>query len=122
MTTVVACPACQQNLQVPPEQLGRDVRCPGCAHIFAAVDTAVRPAAPPPVPADVPARQNSPEEELATPLEDAETAQAEEAERRRRMEQKKARKTDTSTGGYFGELARRQRKMQSEHRGPLVLI
>jgi predicted Zn finger-like uncharacterized protein len=135
MTTVVACPACQQNLQVPPEQLGQEVRCPGCEHVFTAVDTAVRSAGPPPLPPplpggdipvrdvvveDVPAWEKPSEDELEKPLEEDEAEKLE--RRRRKKEEKKARKLDTSKGSIYSDLTRRQGKMLSEHRGPLVLI
>ena len=140
MTTVIACPACQQSLQVPPEQLGQEVRCPACEHVFTALDTAVRGAGPPPLPAlpalpalpgddipvrdvvveDVPAWEKPPEEEFEKPLEEDEAEKLE--RRRRKQEEKKARKLDTSKGSIAKELARRQDKMKKEHRGPLVLI
>src|SRR5437868_3879022 len=125
MTTAVACPACQQNLLVPPEQLGQDVRCPGCEHVFTATDMAVRsaappaapatapatvpPAVPPPLPAGVPEWEKPPEEDLERPLDADELAalgaDAEEAEqRRRKREEKKARKLDTSKTGYDNDV------------------
>jgi hypothetical protein len=129
MTTVVACPECKQNLKLPAEHLGQDVRCPGCEHVFTASAgtdiTASRSAAPPPVPdTAVPAWEKPHEDDLAKPLDEEEAAEIEadatEAERRkRRKEEKKTRKKGSST---YDDLMQRQRKMQSEHRGVLILV
>ncbi len=120
MTTVVACPTCQQNLQVPDEQLGQAVRGPGCAQVFTPANTAVRSAVPPPLPGEVPVWERPPEEDLARPLDEDEVAEVE-GEAGERRKRKKARRRDASESGYYGELQRKQRKMQSPHRGVLVL-
>lgn len=128
MTTVIACPACQQNVEVPSEQLGlgQAVHCPGCAHVFTPTSPPPR-AVPPPLPADdVPVWERPPEEDLARPLDEDEVpeldVQIEEAEqRRRRREEKKSRGRDTSETGYYGELSRKQRKMMAPHRGATVV-
>lgn len=58
MKTIVSCPECRRDLQVPDELLGRSVQCPDCKHPFVAQSldapipiTSVSkvPAPPPPV-------------------------------------------------------------------------
>jgi predicted Zn finger-like uncharacterized protein len=46
MPTQVACPSCNQQLRVPDELIGRDVKCPKCATMFVGGVTNT-PAAPP---------------------------------------------------------------------------
>ncbi|MFL5245164.1 MAG: zinc-ribbon domain-containing protein [Gemmataceae bacterium] len=36
MSTIINCPSCDRKLKVPDELLGKKVKCPGCATIFAA--------------------------------------------------------------------------------------
>ena len=89
MTTIVACPACQQSLQLPPEMMDREVRCPGCQQVFKAASSAVRAAPPPPMPEAVPEWEKPRgDEELEKPLDEDEAQELEEeareAERRRR--------------------------------------
>jgi hypothetical protein len=138
MLTVIACPECKQNLQVPPDLVGMTVRCPACERTFTAeinhsrsagaptddvpvVD--VQPLAePPPLPADnVPAaavpewdkpRQGEPSEELAQPLQEEPDP----------AEKKRDRKAKSKGTGYYDELMRRQRKRMEPHRGVLVLL
>ena len=77
MTTVISCPQCKNDLQVPPESVGREARCPLCAHVFTAANTLVR-TAPPPVPAErSPIWERSPEGALAKPLDEDEAHQLE---------------------------------------------
>jgi hypothetical protein len=126
MSTVVACPVCQQQVPVPDEQLGQPLRCPGCEQVFTPSNTAIRSPVPPPLPPDeAPVWERPPEDDLAKPLDDDEApdveADAQEGERRPR-EAKKSRRKDGRESGYFGELARKQRKMLTPNRGPMVLV
>jgi hypothetical protein len=124
MTTDVACPACQQVVPVPTEQLGQEVYCPGCLRAFtpsaAMTETAAhQPAVPPPVPPPLPDDHVPPEEELAKPLEEEQEAGWAEGPR---GDRKPPRRRDDSKGGYFGELTRRQRRMLKPHRGVTILM
>ncbi len=105
MSTVVTCPQCRQNLQVPPEMLGKEVRCPACQRIFTANGDGARPPVPPPLAPD-----DVPEWDYAQPLEDEDTDMPREEKPRKR---KKSRSKGSSGGGYYDELARRQRKLQT---------
>ncbi len=129
MSTVIACPQCRQNLQVPPEMLGKEVRCPGCQHIFTADADGVRAGVPPltvppPLPPDdlpeweKPRPGGEPDDDFAEPLEDADT-DADGAEKPRKRKQSRK---GSSGGGYYEELTRKQRKMQAPHRGVTVLL
>ncbi len=65
-------------------------------------------------------------DEFAKPLHENEAApieaNADEAERRTRKKQTKARGKGSSAGGYYDELMRKQRKMATPHRGVLILV
>jgi hypothetical protein len=115
MTTDVACPACQQVVPVPTEQLGQEVSCPSCLRAF--TPSAAVP--PPPLPPPLPGEQVPPEEELAKPLEEEQEAGWAEGPR---GDRKPPRRRDDSKGGYFGELTRRQRRMLKPHRGVTILM
>jgi len=71
MKTIVSCPECRRDLQVPDELLGRSVQCPDCKHPFVAqsldapipiTSVSKAPAAAPPtaIPAAVPAAREEP--------------------------------------------------------------
>jgi hypothetical protein len=115
MITIVACPACQQNLQVPPAQFGKPVRCPGCEHVFSADSAGIsagRPA-PPPLPANhVPAWERG--DELAEPIEEVDLDEVARKERK----QERARRREQFRAAY-DDLVRRD---QTAHRGVLILI
>lgn len=55
MAVTAPCPKCGKALKVPPEFLGKRVRCPACGHVFQTGPQA----APPPAPAQ-PSSQNPP--------------------------------------------------------------
>jgi predicted Zn finger-like uncharacterized protein len=46
MSTVIDCPSCRRQLRVPPEFLGKSVRCPTCGETFDAAEPAPQAAAP----------------------------------------------------------------------------
>lgn len=124
MAIIVACPGCQQKLQVPEQSFDGMVQCPGCqqkfqpARISDAGATRAGPA-PPPVPADrVPAWEKRPEtvEEYERPLDE------DEADDRPRKSKRKSRPAQSSGGGYYNELMRKQRKLMKPHRGVMILI
>lgn len=48
MPVQTSCPACSQQVRVPDQLLGKNVKCPKCGHVFLAVDTSGY--APPPTP------------------------------------------------------------------------
>jgi hypothetical protein len=60
MPTLIECPSCRRQLQVPDELVGRKVKCPGCGLVF----TTARPgeAAPPAYPSAESAEGASPPE------------------------------------------------------------
>src|SRR5882724_3691719 len=71
MKTIVSCPECRRDLQVPDELLGRSVQCPDCKHPFVAqspdapipitsVSKVQSPAPPAAAPAAVPAGREQP--------------------------------------------------------------
>lgn len=120
MITVVTCPACRQNFQVPPERLGTKVLCPLCKHLFNAGDKADAGVATQSADthrAGPPTWEKRPEDEFVKPIEEEDAADGEEDRRRRRRKDRKARDED----GLYGEVLRRRRKMQTEHRGALIL-
>jgi predicted Zn finger-like uncharacterized protein len=64
MPQIIPCPACGASLRVRDEYAGKGVKCPKCTHLItipplpapapaATEETAVRPAAPPPLPEEV---------------------------------------------------------------------
>ena len=115
MITIVACPACQQHLQVPPAQVGKQVRCPGCEHVFTAdsAGNATSGSAPPPLPANhVPAWDRG--DELAEPIEEVNLDEV--ARKERKQERARRRAADSE---MFDDLVR---GTQIEHRGVLILI
>src|SRR5438067_8745242 len=127
MTTIVACPACQQSLQLPPEMMDREVRCPGCQQVFKAASSAVRAAPPPPMPEAVPEWEKPRgEEELEKPLDEDEAQELEEeareAERRKRKKVEKKARKGSSGSKTFDEVMKRQQQRAAEHRGPLILV
>src|ERR1051325_11653952 len=51
---ISTCPSCQAAIDVPPEAVGKKVRCTGCQAIFVIEAAPVAPAPPPPKPAPKP--------------------------------------------------------------------
>jgi hypothetical protein len=77
MPPPVACPHCGEELDIPPDLRGREVRCAVCRTVF--VPTADRPAAPPPT-----ATRNRYDHDRDAPPDDAGRDRWEERPRRRR--------------------------------------
>jgi hypothetical protein len=119
MTSVLACPACKQQLQIPPAMLGKSVQCPKCRQVFNADPAAAAPATavaakdgaeptrqPPPAPP-------APDEEFAEPIPEVSYGEV----------KRKSRKKSRSESGYFDELMKSQsRRRLNPHRGVLILI
>jgi hypothetical protein len=121
MTTIVSCPQCRQSLQVTPELVGAQVRCPACRHEFAANTEA--PATPPPPGTAAPPETTAPpgaekdEEEFEQPLPDDDVKNKKPRKRRREMS-----RYGTGAGGYYSDLLKEQRRRTTEHRGVLILV
>jgi len=124
MAADVSCPKCKEKLRIPDDWLGQTVECPACEHAFTATrdgDAAQSGAVssgPPPLPpgSAAPPDVAAEDDEFASPID-------EEPEDRDRPRKKRARRrASKGTGGYFGELQRKQKKMMAPHRGVTVLI
>jgi hypothetical protein len=119
MTTVVACPSCQRNVQVPHEMLEQLVACPECGQTFTPTQPGSFTSAPSDR-SDVPEWDKPPQpsgeadEEFASPLED----EPDDAERPKR---KRAKSKSSST---YDDLMKRQlkRAKANPHRGVLILV
>jgi hypothetical protein len=119
MTHVVSCPHCRQGLQVPPEFVGQEVRCPACQKTFTAqveepleLPGAVQAGAPPAggSPLDL-----NEEDEFEKPLEEG-------GDRKKRRKRKEVSRYGTGSGGLYADLLKDQRKRTSDHRGVLILV
>jgi hypothetical protein len=123
MAIDVSCPECKEKLRIPDDWLGQSVECPACVHSFTATqDAAAVSSGPPPLPPGIAPPPDQPpdvaaeDDEFASPID-------EEPEDREAPPKKRARRrASKGTGGYFGELQRKQRKMMSPHRGVTVLM
>jgi hypothetical protein len=117
MATVIACPTCRQQLQIPAEMLGKAVQCPQCRHIFtadpsgAAAATAMAAEArggakePPPAPL--------PDEEFAEPI--AEPSYGE-------VQRKDRKKKSRPASSYYDELLKSHKRRIEPHRGVTILV
>ncbi len=52
MNEIITCPACQRQVQLPAEFIGRTVQCPECRHVFVAGGSAGAASAQDPEPTD----------------------------------------------------------------------
>jgi hypothetical protein len=114
MTMVISCPQCRQSLQVAPQQLGTWVECPECKHPFTAAAAKPPSVGPPSVPADEELREE--DEEFERPLEERQET------KKPRKRKRELSRFGTTTGGFYSDLMKDQRRSQSPHRGVSVLL
>jgi len=114
MPAVVTCPQCHQNLQLPDELMGSEVRCPMCQQTFAATADSPLSAGPPPVSGPEPAAAQ--EEEFERPLEE------DDGKKKRPRKRREASRYGTTTAGLYHDLLKEQRRKSTEHRGVLILV